>query len=85
MADCLAGLWARRAQERFGSLEPGDVDEAMNAAARIGDDALQRQAGGRVRPDSFTHGSSEQRRTWFARGFETGELAACDTFEADRL
>jgi hypothetical protein len=83
-ADCLAGVWARGAHEMFGSLEPGDIDEAMNAATRIGDDALQRQSQGFVVPDSFTHGSSEQRRFWFQRGFETGQLEACDTFSANR-
>jgi predicted metalloprotease len=83
-ADCLAGVWARGAHEMFGSLEPGDIDEAMNAASRIGDDALQRQSQGYVVPDSFTHGSSEQRRGWFQRGFETGEMEACDTFGASR-
>jgi predicted metalloprotease len=84
MADCFAGLWARRAEERFGSLEPGDVEEAMNAAARIGDDALQRRAGDSVRPDSFTHGSSAERQAWFARGWRSGDLAACDTFADGR-
>ena len=84
-ADCLAGVWARGAQAQFGSLEPGDVDEAMNAAERIGDDALQRRSQGTVVPDSFTHGSSAQRQRWFARGFESGEMEACDTFAAERL
>lgn len=84
-ADCFSGVWARRAAERFGSLEPGDVDEALNAASRIGDDALQRRAQGYVVPDSFTHGTSEQRRRWFANGFERGEIADCDTFKAERL
>ncbi|MEC9434882.1 MAG: neutral zinc metallopeptidase [Pseudomonadota bacterium] len=84
-ADCLAGVWAQRAQEKFGSLDPGDVDEALNAASRIGDDALQRQAGQVVRPETFQHGTSEQRRGWFQRGFEGGTIAACDTFATDRL
>ena len=84
-ADCLAGLWARGAEEMFGSLEPGDIDEALDAAARIGDDALQRRSQGYVVPDSFTHGSSGQRQTWFHRGFEKGTLEACDTFSADRV
>lgn len=79
-ADCLAGVWAMRAQERFGSLEPGDVDEALNAAARIGDDALQREAGQVVRPETFQHGTSAQRRAWFQRGFEGGTIASCDSF-----
>ena len=84
-ADCFSGIWARRAEARFGSLEPGDVEEAMNAAAQIGDDTLQREAGRTVRPDSFTHGTSEQRQRWFATGYERGSVAACDTFAADRL
>jgi predicted metalloprotease len=84
-ADCLAGVWARNAEARFGSLEPGDVEEAMNAASRIGDDALQRRSQGVVVPDSFTHGTSEQRVRWFTRGFESGSPEACDTFGQDRL
>ena len=82
-ADCLAGVWARGAHEMFGSLEPGDIDEALNAASAIGDDALQQQSQGYVVPDSFTHGSAAQRRGWFQRGFETGQMEACDTFSAD--
>jgi uncharacterized protein len=82
-ADCLAGVWARGAHEMFGSLEPGDIDEALNAASAIGDDALQQQSRGYVVPDSFTHGSAAQRRGWFQRGFETGQMEACDTFSAD--
>jgi predicted metalloprotease len=84
-ADCLSGVWARSAQEMFGSLEPGDVESAMDAAARIGDDALQRRSQGYVVPDSFTHGTSEQRQRWFMRGFETGAMESCDTFSAERL
>ncbi|PIE10016.1 MAG: hypothetical protein CSA72_10395 [Rhodobacterales bacterium] len=84
-ADCYAGIWARHAHERLNVLERGDIAEAMNAAAQIGDDTLQRQAGGVVRPDSFTHGSSEQRQRWFARGLESGRLEDCDTFGTDRL
>ncbi|MDX1425398.1 MAG: neutral zinc metallopeptidase [Kiloniellales bacterium] len=84
-ADCLAGLWAHHADRQRQILEPGDLEEALNAASAIGDDRLQRQAGGAVVPDSFTHGSSEQRVRWFKRGFETGGLEACDTFGADRL
>jgi len=83
-ADCFAGIWAREAQAKFGIIEPGDIAEAMNAAARIGDDTLQRNAGRTVNPDSFTHGSSAQRQDWFARGYASGELAACDTFAAAR-
>ena len=84
-ADCYAGLWARQAQARFGSLERGDIAEAMNAAKRIGDDALQRRAGRVPQPHTFTHGTSEQRQRWFARGYETGDVRACDTFGTDRL
>lgn len=80
MADCLAGVWAQKAQAKFGSLDEGDVDEALNAASRIGDDTLQREAGRSVRPESFQHGTSQQRRSWFARGWNEGAIAACDTF-----
>ncbi len=79
-ADCLSGVWAHHAQARLGTLESGDIEEAMNAAARIGDDALQRGAGRTVNPDSFTHGTSEQRQSWFVRGYRTGQVAECDTF-----
>jgi predicted metalloprotease len=82
-ADCLAGVWARGAHEMFGSLEPGDIDEALNAASAIGDDALQQQSQGYVVPDSFTHGTAAQRRSWFQRGFETGQMEECDTFSAE--
>jgi hypothetical protein len=84
-ADCLAGVWARTAHEKFGSLERGDIESAMDAASRIGDDALQRRSQGYVVPDSFTHGTSEQRQRWFYRGFESGELEVCDTFSTDAL
>jgi predicted metalloprotease len=84
-ADCYSGIWARYAEERFGSLEPGDIEEAMDTAARIGDDALQRAARGVVVPDSFTHGSSEQRQRWFGEGYRTGDPQSCDTFAAARL
>jgi predicted metalloprotease len=84
-ADCLSGVWARGADEMFGVLERGDIDEALNAASRIGDDALQRRSQGYVVPDSFTHGTSEQRQRWFYRGFETGDMETCDTFGAERL
>ena len=84
-ADCFAGIWARAAQNRFGSLEQGDIAEAMNAAAQIGDDTLQRNAGQRVQPHAFTHGTSAQRQRWFARGYESGALENCDTFAANRL
>ena len=84
-ADCMSGIWARAAEERFGSLEPNDIAEAMNAAAQIGDDTLQRNAGQVVRPHTFTHGTSEQRQRWFARGYQSGNLSACDTFSTDNL
>lgn len=84
-ADCYSGIWARHAQQRFGSIEPGDIDEALNAASKIGDDTLQRSAGRAVVPDSFQHGSSAQRVRWFKRGWETGDPGQCDTFNANRL
>lgn len=85
MADCLAGVWAKGAQAQFGSIEAGDITEAMNAAARIGDDTLQQNAGRRPVPDSFTHGTSDQRMRWFATGQDTGRIDRCDTFGASRL
>lgn len=84
-ADCFAGVWARQANDRFDWLDRGDVAEAMNAAARIGDDTLQRNAGQRVRPDSFTHGTSAQRQRWFHRGLDNGDVTDCDTFSAPQL
>jgi len=84
-ADCLAGVWAHHAQNARQILEQGDVEEAMNAAAKIGDDALQRAAGGAVVPDSFTHGTSAQRQRWFNSGLQRGELKGCDTFSARQL
>lgn len=84
-ADCLSGVWAYYAQNQLGTIEPGDIDEAMNAAAQIGDDTLQSEAGQVVRPDAFTHGTSEQRERWFYTGFETGDMGACDTFRARSL
>ncbi len=84
-ADCFSGVWANRAQDRFGTLEPGDIAEAMNAAAQIGDDTLQRNAGRTVQPESFTHGTSQQRQDWFERGYKTGDIGACDTFAAQQL
>ena len=83
-ADCLAGVWANRADSRQ-LLETGDVDEALTAASAIGDDRLQRQAQGRVTPDSFTHGTSAQRTRWFKRGLESGAMDQCDTFGAAQL
>jgi len=83
-ADCFAGLWAKHADQAASILEAGDIDEALGAASAVGDDRLQRRASGEVVPDSFTHGTSEQRARWFRRGFDTGTLEACDTFkEAD--
>ncbi|HEX6992899.1 MAG TPA: neutral zinc metallopeptidase [Gammaproteobacteria bacterium] len=79
-ADCYAGVWAHHANRRGNVLEPGDVEEGLAAAAAIGDDRLQRNAGRRVTPDSFTHGSSAERVEWLRRGLETGDPAACDTF-----
>lgn len=81
-ADCYAGIWAKQAQERFGALEEGDLEEAMGAAEAVGDDAIQASAGRTPMPDSFTHGSSEQRQEWLMRGFRTGDMAQCDTFAA---
>ncbi len=85
MADCLAGVWAHHSQQRWQSLEQGDIEEAIRAAEAIGDDRLQKQSGGRVVPDSFTHGSSEQRMRWLTTGLKTGQVQACDTFRASRL
>ena len=82
-ADCFAGVWGAATAQR-GILEKGDVEEGLNAAAAIGDDRLQRAAGRRVSPDAFTHGSSEQRVSWFRKGLESGDFAACDTFRAMR-
>ncbi len=84
-ADCFAGIWAHNANRIAGFLEPGDIEEGLNAASAIGDDTLQRSAGQRVVPDAFTHGSSEQRIRWFNIGFESGSLDACDTFKAADL
>ncbi|WP_171208167.1 MULTISPECIES: neutral zinc metallopeptidase [unclassified Ruegeria] len=84
-ADCYSGVWARAMDQRFGVLEPGDIEEALNTAAAIGDDALQRAQQGVVVPDSFTHGTSEQRQNWFYRGYETGDPNSCDTFSTNRL
>ena len=83
-ADCLAGVWAHHSQQGKGWLERGDIEEALNAAAQIGDDTLQRKSQGRVVPDSFTHGSAEQRMTWFKRGLDTGSVNACNTFDERR-
>lgn len=79
-ADCYAGLWAKGAARMTDFIEQGDIEEGLRAASAIGDDALQRQAGRTVRPESFTHGSSEQRVAWFSRGYESGAVEACDSF-----
>ncbi|MBD2114470.1 MULTISPECIES: KPN_02809 family neutral zinc metallopeptidase [Cyanophyceae] len=84
-ADCFAGVWANRAQRSREILEEGDIEEALNAASQIGDDRLQMEAQGYVTPDSFTHGSSEQRAEWFYRGIETGDINQCNTFDVDRI
>ena len=84
-ADCFAGVWANHAQSARQILQQGDVEEAMNAAAKIGDDALQRSGGGAVVPESFTHGTSAQRQRWFDSGLKTGNIKACDTFSARNL
>lgn len=84
-ADCLAGVWAYYANRTQRIVEPGDIDEALNAASAIGDDRLQQQTRGRVVPESFTHGTSAQRQRWFRIGFETGDYDQCDTFSAATL
>lgn len=84
-ADCFAGVWAKRGDQQARFIEPGDVESAMKAAAAVGDDALQKQSQGYVVPDSFTHGSSEQRVRWFRRGFDGGNPTTCDTFSAQTL
>jgi len=80
-ADCYAGIWAANAA-RAGRLEMGDLEEGFGAASAVGDDRLQREAGAQVQPETFTHGTSEQRMTWFKRGFDTGDPRSCDTFAA---
>ena len=84
-ADCFAGLWANHADRSRQILESGDIEEALNAASMIGDDRLQQQSRGYVTPDSFTHGTSEQRARWFRRGFQSGRVDSCDTFSAQNL
>ncbi len=80
-ADCYAGIWGHHADRERQIVEMGDLDEAINAASAIGDDTLQQQAGGRVRPESFTHGTAQQRMEWFRRGYDSGRLESCDTFQ----
>ncbi len=84
-ADCFAGVWAHHAQNARQILEQGDIEEAMNAAQQIGDDALQRKSQGTARPESFTHGTSAQRVTWFKRGLQTGSVPQCNTFDERQL
>ena len=81
-ADCYAGIWANHADKQRQMIEAGDIEEAMNAAAKIGDDALQKQSQGYVVPDSFTHGTSAQRMKWFNAGYVSGDVGSCDTFNA---
>ena len=85
MADCLAGVWAHHSQQRWRSLEQGDIEEAITAAEAIGDDRLQQKGQGRVVPDSFTHGSSAQRVRWLTTGLKSGDIKSCDTFRASNL
>lgn len=84
-ADCFSGIWAKQAQAMFGTLESGDLEEAVNAAHRIGDDTLQRNAGRTPMPHTFTHGTSKQRADWFMRGYRSGDMGQCDTFAARKL
>ena len=84
-ADCLAGVWALRADKARNILEAGDIDEALNAASAIGDDTLQRQSQGTIVPESFTHGTSAQRQRWFREGLGSGDPDSCDTFNVDRI
>ncbi|MBE9157732.1 neutral zinc metallopeptidase [Nodosilinea sp. LEGE 06152] len=84
-ADCFAGVWAHNAQVASQILEEGDIEEALNAASQIGDDRLQMESQGYVTPDSFTHGSSQQRAEWFYRGIETGDINQCNTFDVARI
>ena len=84
-ADCFAGLWAKKSNDSRQTLEGGDIEAAMNAAAKIGDDALQQKAQGRIVPDSFTHGTSAQRVRWFNVGLQSGNMKACDTFSAKKI
>jgi predicted metalloprotease len=84
-ADCFAGMWGHRADAAKNIIEPGEIAQALNAASAIGDDRLQQQGQGRIVPESFTHGSSEQRMRWFKRGMDTGDMRQCDTFKAATL
>lgn len=84
-ADCLAGVWANQSDQRWKSIEPGDVEAALQTASAIGDDRLQKQSQGYVVPDAFTHGSSAQRQRWFTKGLKEGKVSSCDTFSADQI
>jgi hypothetical protein len=84
-ADCFAGVWANHQEQQKSFLDPGDVDAALQTASAIGDDMLQRRAQGTVVPDSFTHGTSAQRKRWFLTGFQQGTVKACNTFGASSL
>jgi predicted metalloprotease len=84
-ADCYAGVWGHHAKHERNLIEPGDFEEGLRAAAAIGDDRLQKMSRGQVQPESWTHGSSEQRMTWLKRGLESGDPSVCNTFEASRL
>ncbi len=84
-ADCLSGIWAREAAQTLGTIERGDLEEAVNAARQIGDDTLQANAGQRPMPHTFTHGTSEQRSRWFLTGLQSGQVAECDTFSTEDL
>jgi uncharacterized protein len=84
-ADCLAGVWANRSQQKNKFLDPGDLDQALQTASAIGDDRLQKKMQGYVVPDSFTHGSSDQRKRWFLSGFNAGQVSNCNTLSSERL
>jgi predicted metalloprotease len=84
-ADCLAGVWANHSQQKWKSIEPGDIEAALQTASAIGDDRLQRQSQGHVVPDAFTHGSSAQRVQWLTTGLKSGDVSSCNTFDAARL
>ena len=84
-ADCLAGVWAYHSDQKWKSIEPGDVQAALQTASAIGDDRLQKQSQGYVVPDAFTHGTSEQRQRWFTKGLKEGKISSCDTFAAAQL
>jgi hypothetical protein len=85
MADCLAGVWAKNSNDKWHAIDQNDIRQAIAAAQAIGDDTLQRQSQGRVVPDSFTHGSSEQRVRWLTTGFRSGQIQSCNTFRASQL